>query len=90
MFSNQSESHDLTQTWKGQEPIMQDIAFYAGALLGALVLAVIIEAVIEWITRLRKRKLRYKPLPFFNRDRLIRILFVTALFFFMSVFGSRK
>lgn len=69
---------------------MKDMAFYAGALLGALVLAVIIECVVEGVTRLRKRKLRYKPLPFFNRDRLIRILFVAALFFVMSVFGGKR
>ena len=82
--------HHVTQIWKGQGPTMQDIAYYAGAFLGALVLAVTIEAILEGITRFRHRKLRYKPLPFFNRDRLIRILFVTALFFVMSIFGSRK
>lgn len=67
---------------------MQDIAFYAGVLAGAFLISVLVECVILLAGRLRKREARSGPQPVLSRERLIRMLFVTAIFFVLSVFGK--
>ena len=69
---------------------MQDFAYYAGIFSGAFLLSVFVELVIVLIARLRKRDVKSGPQTIFNRDRLIRMLFVTALFFVLSVFGKKN
>lgn len=60
---------------------MDKVSVYLGMLLGALFLAVIVEIIIALITRLRKRGKTNKPQPFFNRERIVRVLFVTVIVF---------
>jgi len=68
---------------------MEDLARYTGMLLGALLLAVITEVFIAGINRLRKRGSRTVAQPLFNKERAVRVLFVTVIIFLMTAITSR-